>query len=42
MCAESVDGVRTYRIVPYSSDTKEGSLAKDVLVENGLEFIFTE
>lgn len=42
MCAESVDGVRTYRIVPYSSDTKEETLAKDVLVENGLEFIFTE
>ena len=42
MYAESVNGVRTYRIVPYSPDTKEGSLAKDVLIENGLEFIFTE
>lgn len=40
LCAESSNGHRTYRIVPYSDSSADTSLARDIVIENGLGFLF--
>lgn len=39
---QTQDGQRTYRIVPYQGEEITSSLAKDIVIENGLGFIFAE
>ncbi len=40
LTAENNAGKRTYKIVPYSGSSSETSLAKDIVIENGLGFLF--
>ncbi len=40
LTAQNVDGKRTYKIGPYNGFESETSLAKDIVIEKGLGFLF--
>ena len=40
LTAENADGRRTYKIVPWSGSVTETSLAKDIVIDHGLGFLF--
>lgn len=42
LTAENANGKRTYKIVPYHGYDSEKSLARDIVIENGLGFLFGE
>ena len=40
LTAENADGRRTYKMVPWSGSVTETSLAKDIVIDHGLGFLF--
>lgn len=40
LTADNENGKRTYKIVPYHGFDSEKSLAREIVIENGLGFLF--